>query len=114
MSTLFRCPPSTFVKHDGFKLSEANTSVEGSGQKLERKFNSPAMGEAASVLLRDDHIVLLAIDALLALHASFKKWQNHRRALQVLADLDEAQLSNLSERGLQLRRKTRRTMRQPR
>jgi hypothetical protein len=27
--------------------------------------------------LRDDHIVLLAIDALLALHASFKKWRDH-------------------------------------
>ena len=110
MSTLFRCSPSTFVKHDGLKLSEANASVEGTGQKLGRKYNSPAVNDASSVLLRDDHIVLLAIDALLALHAAFKKWRNHRRTLRVLAELDETQLSNLSECGLQVRREARRAM----
>jgi len=43
----------------------------------------------------DDHIVLLAIDVLLALHASFKKWRRHRRALRALADLDERQLNDI-------------------
>jgi uncharacterized protein YjiS (DUF1127 family) len=116
MSTLFRCPPSAFVKHDDLKLSVANnvtTGVEGAGQKLEQKCNSPAITDASSVLLRDDHIVLLTIDALLALRASFKKWRNHRRTLRALAELDETQLSNLSERGLQVRREARRAMHHP-
>ena len=81
MSTLFKCPPDVFVKHDDF------------GQKLEQKFNSPASRDAS--LLRDDHIVLLSIDVLLALHASFKKWRRHRRALRALADLDERQLNDI-------------------
>jgi uncharacterized protein YjiS (DUF1127 family) len=46
-------------------------------------------------LLRDDHIVLLAIDAFLALRASFKKWRNHRRTVQALAELDERQLRDI-------------------
>ena len=116
MSTLFRCLPSAFIKHDDLKLPVANnftTGVEGTGQKLGQS-TSPAIHDASSVLLRDDHIVLLAIDALLALHASFKKWRNYRRTLRVLAVLDETQLSNLSERGLQLHREVRRAMRHPR
>jgi hypothetical protein len=80
MPTLFRCLPRAFIKHDDLKLPVANnftTGVEGIGQKLGQKCNSPAINDTSSVLLRDDHIVLLAIDALLALHASFKKWRNH-------------------------------------
>jgi uncharacterized protein YjiS (DUF1127 family) len=45
--------------------------------------------------LRDDHIVLLAIDGLLALHTAFKKWRNRRRTLRALADLDERQLRDI-------------------
>jgi uncharacterized protein YjiS (DUF1127 family) len=45
--------------------------------------------------LRDDHIVLLAIDALLALHASLKRWRKRRRTLRALADLDERQLRDI-------------------
>jgi uncharacterized protein YjiS (DUF1127 family) len=113
MSTLFRCPPSALIKHGDLRLPVANNitpSVDGTGQKLGRKCNSPAINDASSVLLRDDHIVLLAIYALLALHAALKKLRNHRRALRVLAELDETQLSNLSERGLQVRREARRAM----
>lgn len=51
--------------------------------------------KASSVLLRDDHIVLLAIDAFLALHTSFKKWRTRRRTLRALADLDERQLRDI-------------------
>jgi uncharacterized protein YjiS (DUF1127 family) len=97
MSTLFKCPPDALVKHDDLKLPGANkitTSVGGAGQKLEQKCNSLASRNAPSVLLRDDHIVLLAIDALLALHASFKKWRKYRRTL-ALADLDERQLRDI-------------------
>ena len=46
-------------------------------------------------MLRDDHIVLLAIDALRALHGSFKQWLNRRRTLRALADLDERQLRDI-------------------
>jgi len=108
MSTLFKCPPDAFVKHDNPKLPVANkitTTVGDVGQTLEQKENSPASRDAS--LLRDDHIVLLVINALLALRALFKKWRKHRRTLRALAELDETQLSNLSERGLQLRREAR-------
>ena len=98
MSTRFKCPPDAFVKHDDFKLPGANkitTSVGGAGQKLEQKCNNLASRDAPSVLLRDDHIILLAIDALLALHASFKKWRKYRRTLRALAGLDERQLRDI-------------------
>jgi hypothetical protein len=51
--------------------------------------------KTSSVLLRDDHIVLLAIGAFLALHASFKKWRTRRRTRRALADLDERQLRDI-------------------
>lgn len=98
MSIPFKCPPDAFVKHDDLKPPVENkitTSVGGAGQKLEQKCNSPTSRDASSVLLRDDHIVLLAIEALLALHASFKKWRKHRRGLRALADLDERQLCDI-------------------
>lgn len=60
---------------------------------LMRGDNSPL--KASSVLLRDDHIVLLAIDAFLALRTSFKKWRTRRRTLRALADLDERQLRDI-------------------
>ena len=98
MSILFRYPPSAFVKHDDLKLpvaSNITSGVEGAGQQREQKCNSSAVDRASSVLLRDDHIVLLAIDALLALRTSFKKWRNHRRTLHALAELDERQLRDI-------------------
>lgn len=91
MSTLFRCPPVTFVKHNDPTLLE--TSIIG--KEVGKNYNSSATRDASSALLRDDHIVLLAIDALLALHASFKKWRKRRRTLQALADLDERQLRDI-------------------
>lgn len=60
---------------------------------LMRSDHSPR--KASLVLLRDDHIVLLAIDAFLALHASFKKWRSRRRTLRALADLGERQLRDI-------------------
>lgn len=98
MSTLFKCPPDAFIKQDDLKFPveyKITTNVGGAGQKLEQKCNSPASRDASSVLLRDDRIVLLAIEALLALRASFKKWREHRRALRALADLDERQLCDI-------------------
>jgi uncharacterized protein YjiS (DUF1127 family) len=70
MSTLCKNPPSTFAEYESPK--------------------SPAGRN-----LRDDHLVLLTIDRLLALHAAFKRWRKRRKTLRVLADLDERQLRDI-------------------
>jgi uncharacterized protein YjiS (DUF1127 family) len=57
--------------------------------------NSKPPPKASSALLRDDHVVILAIDAVLALHASFKRWRKRRRTLRALAGLDERQLRDI-------------------
>ena len=54
-----------------------------------------AARKASSVLLRDDHLVLLAIDGLLALYASFKRWRKRRQTLRALGKLDERQLRDI-------------------
>ena len=98
MSTLFRCPPNTSVKHEHVKLPEGSTiatCIDGAGQRLGRKRSGTAAHDASPVLLRDDHIVLLAIDGLLALHAAFKKWRQHRKTSRALADLDDRQLRDI-------------------
>jgi hypothetical protein len=41
------------------------------------------------------------------------KLLGHQRSCRALAELDETQLSNLSERGLQVRREVRRVMHHP-
>jgi uncharacterized protein YjiS (DUF1127 family) len=92
-------PPSTFVRHDDFWLYDANntTSADGvsRGPGTKQNCDASAALAAAPKLLRDNHIVLLAIDALLALHTSFKKWRSRRRTLRALADLDERQLRDI-------------------
>jgi uncharacterized protein YjiS (DUF1127 family) len=97
MSKQFRDAPRVFVRYHGFKFPHPNdrTRVECEGQKLEQNRDGPFGHLASSVLLRDDHIVLAAIDALLALHASFKNWRNRRRTLRALADLDDRQLRDI-------------------
>ena len=45
--------------------------------------------------LRDSHIVLYAVEALVTLHASFKKSRNRRLTLRALADLNEQQLRDI-------------------
>jgi uncharacterized protein YjiS (DUF1127 family) len=45
--------------------------------------------------LRESHFVLYAVDALIRLHASFKKWRNRRLTLQALSDLNEHQLRDI-------------------
>ena len=97
MSSLFRSPPSAFEKHDDFELFDVHktASVDGLLAEPELRHKSSAARKTPPILLRDDHIVLLAIDAVLALHASFKKWRNHRRTLRALAELDERQLRDI-------------------
>lgn len=98
MSTLFKTPPSIFTRYEIPRLPDGRAvtaPAEAGQQKLEQNCRVSANREAASVQLRDDHIVLLAIDGLLALHAAFKKWRQHKRTMRALADLDERQLRDI-------------------
>jgi len=45
--------------------------------------------------LRDNHLVLLTINRLLALRAAFKRWRKRRKTVRALADLDERQLRDI-------------------
>jgi uncharacterized protein YjiS (DUF1127 family) len=99
LSTLFRFPPTSFAKHAGFEIFDVDNTASADGvlrqRELKQNCKSSAAGETSSVLLRDDHIVLLAIDGLLALYALFNKWRSRRRTLNELADLDERQLRDI-------------------
>ena len=101
MSIQFRFPPGAFVKHDGIKLFDAQAAghVE---RKLKEKRDKPVACKSPSAPLRDDHIVLLAVDVLVALYAAFRKWRNHRRTLRALDELDEHQLRDIGLRREQV------------
>ena len=90
MSTQFRSPPRSFVKHN---FGAKTNGADHAGPK--RNNNNSVVGNSPQALLRDGHLVLLAVDGLVALQASFKKWRNHRRTLRALADLDEHQLRDI-------------------
>jgi uncharacterized protein YjiS (DUF1127 family) len=51
--------------------------------------------KASSAQLREDHIVLLAIDAVLAAHAAVRRWLKLRRTRRALAELDDRQLRDI-------------------
>jgi len=98
MSTLIKSLPSTFTKYEDLTLPDGRdftAPAETSQEKLEQNRRVLANRSASSVLLRDDHIVLWAIDGLLALHAAFKKWRQRKRTVRALADLDERQLRDI-------------------
>jgi hypothetical protein len=98
MSKHVRAVPSVFLHYHGLTLlrrAPEGTPAEDAGRQLQQTRGHSCQHRASSVLLRDDHIVLLAIDALLALHTLFKKWRKHRRTLRELADLDDHQLRDI-------------------
>ena len=97
MSIQCRFAPGIFVKRDDIKLfgAQATEHVE---RKLKRKTDQPVGRKNPPVPLRDGHIVLLAIDVLVALHTAFRKWRNHRRTLKALDELDEHQLRDIGLR----------------
>ena len=83
MSTQFQIPRN-FVRRDDIKLC-----LGGAVEHVEpKRSKEPAP-------LRNNHIVLYAVDALVTLHASFTKWRNHRITLRALADLNEDQLRDI-------------------
>jgi uncharacterized protein YjiS (DUF1127 family) len=89
-----------------------------------KKMEDRGTGQAGP--LRDDHIVLLAIDGVVAVHAAFERWRERRRTLralaggawrrsrdrnrEALAKLDDSELCNLSDLGRQVRREARREL----
>jgi len=83
MSTQFQIP-SNFVRRDDIKLGLGD-AVEHVEPKRSKE----------PVPLRNSHIVLYAVDALVTLHASFTKWRNHRITLRALVDLNEDQLRDI-------------------
>jgi hypothetical protein len=98
MSKHLRTVPIVFLHYHGLTLPERTadrTQLEGGQAELQQKRDGSCQHQASFVLLSDDHVVLLAIDALLALHASFKKWRSLRRTLLALGDLDERQLRDI-------------------
>jgi uncharacterized protein YjiS (DUF1127 family) len=92
MSMQFRFSTGTFVNHDDIRLFGAR-ATEHFERKLKEKCNKPLV--VKSPPLRDGHIVLLAIDVLVALHAAYRKWRNQRRTLKALEELDEHQLRDI-------------------
>jgi uncharacterized protein YjiS (DUF1127 family) len=68
MSTLFKNPPGPFTVYEDLKRPP---------------------------ILRDDHLVLLTIDRLLALCAAFRRWRNRRKTWRALYDLDDRQLRDI-------------------
>jgi uncharacterized protein YjiS (DUF1127 family) len=97
MSKHLRTVPSVFLHYHGLTLPQCavdRSQLEGRRKRLQQRPDGSCQHQA-SFVLRDDHVVLLAIDALLALYASFKKWRNRRRTLRALADLDDRQLRDI-------------------
>ena len=88
--TMFRLPPSSFIKHDDVKIIGT-----GLDSRKTRKPKRKVPRETEAALLREDHIVLLAVDGLLALHAALKRYLLRRRTRQILATLDDRQLKDI-------------------
>ncbi|HXZ47290.1 MAG TPA: DUF1127 domain-containing protein [Pseudolabrys sp.] len=95
MSTLFKSAPGIFTKYENPTLPEAGSfrvRAEACPKKLQNR--NASTGREASPL-RNDHIVLWAIDGLLALHVAVRKWRERKTTLRALADLDEHQLRDI-------------------
>lgn len=52
-------------------------------------------GSAHPALLQDDHIVLMAIDGVLAAYAAVRRWLECRHTLRALGHLDERLLRDI-------------------
>ena len=89
----FRFSPDALIGQDQVAFHEAKNTTTGEPER--RKQNCNHSIDARNFSLRDDHIVLLAIDCILALHARFENWRRRRRTLRALAQLDEHQLRDI-------------------
>jgi len=84
--SMLRFTSRGFAGHEGLELYGADPSATGTENR--HKISGP-------VLLRDDHIVLLAIDGLLTLHAAAKRYFAGRRTRRILSALDDRQLRDI-------------------
>jgi uncharacterized protein YjiS (DUF1127 family) len=89
---MFRLPPNRFVKHDDVKLTGTSPDNRKACKQRPKGKDSRV---SEPTLLRDDHIVLLAIDGLLALHAAVKRYVMRRRTRKILSALDDGQLRDI-------------------
>lgn len=80
MSELRFFPPRVDAGKAGIQRSKCKTSI---GRNVK------------SSLLRDDHIILLAIDGFLALHKAIKWYVARRRTRHILLALDDRQLRDI-------------------
>ena len=92
--SLFRSSPDAFVKHDGIecysvRLNKSHVTEEAPKRDL------CASQKRDPILLREDHPVLLAIDALLALHQMMKRSMARRKTRRILSALDDRQLRDI-------------------
>jgi uncharacterized protein YjiS (DUF1127 family) len=98
MSLLLKNSPRAFGQYENLTPPEAGAftaATEARRRDCELGCSASATPQASSVLLRDDHLVLLTIDRLLALRTAFQKWRKRRKTLRALADLDERQLHDI-------------------
>jgi uncharacterized protein YjiS (DUF1127 family) len=64
--------------------------------------------KADSVLLRDDHLILLLVDGILAVYAAVRRWLERRRTRRALAALDPHQLRDIGVPPAEALRESRR------
>jgi len=93
-NSLFRFPPAAFVKHDERGYHGAHVDTAQTVKRRPKSDASAARGRNP-YLLREDHIVLLGIDALLALYAVAKRVIERRRTRRILSALDDRQLHDI-------------------
>ncbi len=46
-------------------------------------------------LARSDHVLFLAVDAIVAVHAAFRRWRDRRRTRRALAELNDQELRDI-------------------
>ncbi len=46
-------------------------------------------------LARSDHVLFLVVDAIVAVHAAFRRWRGRRRTRRALAELNDQQLRDI-------------------
>lgn len=46
-------------------------------------------------LARSDHVLFLVVDAIVAMHAAFRRWRDRRETRRALAELNDQQLRDI-------------------
>jgi uncharacterized protein YjiS (DUF1127 family) len=91
---MLRFSPGDFVKHGSLELYGAKPDADKANSRTP-KYKTSGARDAQSSPLRSDHIVLVAIDGLLALYATVKRYRARRRTRQILLALNDRQLQDI-------------------